>query len=286
MFEETEVTEMKKFYQEELDKTLQRLSHIKGVLEKLGTTNQVINIEVKAPLKKEQTIKAVKDKEAPKKPVVRKQSKVKSIWEEMIVKRLKAINKPLNFDELTEEIMAFGLIPKDKFESTKKTIKGVTTRLRRQNKSIQTFSVPGLRVKYIGLRKWFDENGEIKEEFKTRLPIKEKKVVKKRVKTELSKIIKPEGTPPWVVYVVDLLKDADKPLLVTEMAYITMENFKIDKKYFEPTRVAIARTTSFLHKKEQKIGRHLLNGKTPGYYGLPEWFNRKGELKKAYLNKI
>ncbi|MFN3756884.1 MAG: hypothetical protein ACK4RM_08000, partial [Flavobacterium sp.] len=145
----------------------------------------------------------------------------------------------------------------------------------------------GTREKYIGLKRWFDSNGDIKDQYRELLPTNSKSPKIAR-KTKTKKRTEPEKTdqPVWLEYVLDMLKMEDRPMLVKTMTERAMKRFNIDRKLYEKTRLAVARSMTHLDKKYNKVNRHLVNGKNPGYYGLTEWFNGNGGLRAEYEKKI
>ena len=161
---ESELAEMKLFYQEEYDKAIKRLQHIKTMLVRLG-----------ADAHPEEPLKPVSGKSVPSKnttsaaPVKRKRkTKRKSKWELLIMKRLRQLDRPVTYDELTEEIMAFAKLPQQKLKSTKQAVVNVIFRLRNRDGKLDTFSI-GAREKYIALKNWFETPGEIKKEYAAKI---------------------------------------------------------------------------------------------------------------------
>lgn len=150
---------MRQFYEEELEKTLNKLMHIQSVLEKLGAapTGQIAastSVMEKKEASSKTSVKSRKQKRGP-----------KPFWEDRILKRLSALGKPVTYEELTDDIMIAFSIPAEERIKIKQSINNVIHRLRNESKKIGTFSV-GRREKLIALKKWFDEAGEIKDEFK------------------------------------------------------------------------------------------------------------------------
>ena len=95
------------------------------------------------------------------------------------MKRLRQLDRPVTYDELTDEIMTFSKLPEDKRNSTKQAVVNVIFRLRNRDKKLDTFSV-GTREKYIALKSWFENPGEIKKEYKNKIEIPDKKKKVKR----------------------------------------------------------------------------------------------------------
>jgi len=161
------LAEMKQFYLEEYDRVSRRLIHIIAILNRLGVEIPDDGLEDSG------TIPLSKLKAGPLKrsrPAARKRSGKKSKWELLILKRLRQLDKPVTYDELTDEIMAFSKLPAEKIKSTKQAIVNVIFRLRNRDKKLDTFSM-GTRAKYIALRSWFDSNGEIKKEYSSKIKL-------------------------------------------------------------------------------------------------------------------
>ncbi len=163
---ESELAEMKQFYQEEHGRITKRLQHIKVILERLGIEIQEENLT--DPIMP-QGVTANNDSSPS--PIVSKRKKKsgrKPKWEMLIMKRLRQLDKPVTYDELTDEIMAFSKLPEIKKRSTKQAIVNVIFRLRSQDKKLNTFSI-GTREKYIALKGWFEKPGEIKKEYAAKI---------------------------------------------------------------------------------------------------------------------
>ncbi len=162
---ESELTEMKLFYQEEYEKAIKRLQHIQTMLVRLG-----------ADLQPGEPVKPVQQKDTATKggsptaatPKRRKKSKRKSKWELLIMKRLRQLDRPVTYDELTGEIMTFAKIPEQKLNSTKQAVVNVIFRLRNRDGKLDTFSI-GAREKYIALKNWFEQPGVIKKEYAAKI---------------------------------------------------------------------------------------------------------------------
>ena len=80
------------------------------------------------------------------------------------MKRMRQLNKPVTYDELTQEIMTLSKLPEGKRKSTKQAVVSVIFRLRNREKKLDTFSI-GTREKYIALKPWFEKPGTIKKEY-------------------------------------------------------------------------------------------------------------------------
>lgn len=160
-----ELAEMKQFYQEEYERTSRRLVHITAILKRLGAgipeniSGAAVSVTLPAG-------DPGSPKGSPSRP--RKKTGRKSKWELLIIKRLRQLDKPVTYDELTDEIMAFSKLPEEKRKSTKQAIINVVFRLRSRDRKLDTFSA-GTREKYIALKNWFTAPGEIKKEYRARI---------------------------------------------------------------------------------------------------------------------
>jgi hypothetical protein len=177
---DTDLSDMRQFYEEELNKTVRRLKHIKSVLDQLGGSGHSIEIQVSSTLPNTQHSTSRGPGRPPKNGVTRisdtavaktkrhKKRGRKSLWETIILKRMQQLNKPLTYDELTEEVMSLSRLPESKRVSTKQAVINVTFRLRNRDKKLDTFSM-GSREKYLGLSPWFEKTGEIKPEYASKI---------------------------------------------------------------------------------------------------------------------
>lgn len=167
---ESDLSEMKQFYIEELNKTLRRLQHIQTMLGNLGETGIQIQISTTQGQVSPSAAYLTKTGE-PKRE--KKRPGRKSVWETVILKRLRQIDRPVTYEELTDEIMSLSRLPDSKRTSTKQAILNVVFRLRNRDKKLDTFSI-GEREKYIALNSWFDSPGQIKREYAQRIEANKK----------------------------------------------------------------------------------------------------------------
>jgi hypothetical protein len=284
----SDLAAMKQFYQEELEKTIHRLQHIKRVLEQLGDTGQNIEIQVSGTAAKTVSKSRLETVQPPvKKRKRRRKVGPKSVWEGIIARQLKQYNKPMTYDELTEAVMRFGNIPEEKRKNTKRAITNVVFRLRKQKRKFDTLA-SGSRERYVILRNWMDDSGKIMEAYR---PAPPKAQDKKKPKTTKKKVGRPgkietPDRPSWTEYALQMLRIENKPLLVKTMTERAMNRYNIERKMYGKTRLAVARSMTQLEKKDKLVKRHEANGKKPSYYGLSEWFDEKGKLKPLYVEKL
>jgi len=188
---DTDYADMRQFYEEELDKTLRRLQHIKSILDKIGT-GQSVQIQI-IPGAGETLLTAASNKKpgAKRKQKSKKKRGPKSMWEMLILKRMRQLDKPVTYEELTDEIMMFSKLPKQKRKSTKQAIVNVTFRMRNKSKKLDTFSI-GTKERYLALKRWFDKPGEIKKAYGDKInKPKSATKVKKPKSAALAKSVQP-----------------------------------------------------------------------------------------------
>ena len=164
---ESDVAEMKQFYQEEYDKAIRRVQHIKNMLQHLGIDPVV------SPPAAGKDAGYVAGGETSGGSTVKKGRKKagrKSKWEMVIIKRLRQLDKPVTYDQLTDEIMVFSKIPAEKKTATKQAVVNVVFRLRNRDKKLETVSL-GTREKYIALKGWMDGSGTLKKEYASRVDL-------------------------------------------------------------------------------------------------------------------
>lgn len=165
---EEELARMQEFYEEELGKTILKLGHIKNVLEKLGADTTKIEITV---TKSASSSSPAIEKTFPKTPQTRKHKKSgpKSIWGNFIIKRLRQLEKPVPYSELVDDAMVYFKIPDRKYNNVKQSILNSAFRLRNLHHKIDTYAEKGKKEKFVGLKKWFDNDGNLMKEYKEKI---------------------------------------------------------------------------------------------------------------------
>ncbi len=168
---QSEIAEMKQFYQDEYERLTRRLQHIKTIMEHIGVEEPAPEISTRKAKGESAGSDPVKSS-----PVAKRKKRTgrKSKWELLIMKRLRQLDKPVTYDELTDEILAFSKLPPSKRTSTKQAVVNVIFRLRNRDKKLDTFSI-GSREKYIALKGWFEKPGEIKKEYASKIASAPKK---------------------------------------------------------------------------------------------------------------
>lgn len=172
-----EVERLREMYEQELSKTLERLSHIEAILSQLNSSPSKPGNE---PASARATVAKSLGR-----PKARKGKKrgPRSVWGNFVLKRLKDLDKPLTYEEMVKEAMTFANVGPEKEKNIRQSIINTTFRLRTVEGDIDTFSM-GNRIKYLALKDWFDDNGQIRPEYAKKSTKAAPKKTRKRRKTK------------------------------------------------------------------------------------------------------
>ncbi len=91
----------------------------------------------------------------------------------------------------------------------------------------------------------------------------------------------------WDNFILETLAAHNKPLVNSDFNTLALEHAKSTKSTDTPEQIRgkIIRSIHKLANKRKAIKKHNISGK--GYaYGLAEWFNTAGNLRKAYKNEL
>ena len=86
----------------------------------------------------------------------------KSVWGAFILKRLRARNRPMSYDELIDDAMSIHKIPESRKQAASASILNSAFRLRTVHGKIVTVGRPGKKSKLVVLTKWLDSSGTLK----------------------------------------------------------------------------------------------------------------------------
>ena len=176
-FSEAELASMRSFYQAELDQTVRKLQHLKGILDKLdGASHIEITIgnetRISSSIAIAEPTAEVDDMETAEEEAPRKRKKKrgpKPVWGNFVLKRLRQVERPLTYRDLVDDAMAFMKLPEEKRKATRLAILNTSFRLRNLQNKINTHSVKGKKEVYVGLSKWFEENGNLSKDYVKRI---------------------------------------------------------------------------------------------------------------------
>lgn len=149
---EKELLNMKQFYENELEDTMNKLQHIKKVLKKLGAVVPDIDVSTKGTGKTKLSKRGRKSK-----------------WGAFVKKKLADTKTPMTYEQLVDEAMKEFKIAEGKRSNTRQAIISSAYRLRNLYGELRTFAMKGSRIKFIALPDWFSSNGRIKSEFSSRI---------------------------------------------------------------------------------------------------------------------
>lgn len=161
------ISEIKLHYQEEYQTTLRRLKEIESVLKELEPFSITISkiSDYNTIVGQEATLNTAASKKPTEKPKAqyKKRSKKrgrKSVWGDFILKRLRAVNRPLTYDELANHAQVSLNIDPLEFDKTRKALVSAVFQLRNKQDKVATFRKTNSRDKYVLLVKWLNENKE------------------------------------------------------------------------------------------------------------------------------
>lgn len=191
--DDSSIQEMKAFYNEELNKTIQRLEHIKSVLESLGDGAPRIEITVKGSRGSVSGRSPKAEKVISKSRRSKKRPGPVSKWDSIITGILKEKDTPLTYEQLTDEIMIREKRNLAQRKNTKATVTNTVFRLRKEDR-LKTFAKGG-REKFVALMNWFDGDGSISETYLEKASLSTRKggKVVPRKKTSTPKMATPEA---------------------------------------------------------------------------------------------
>ena len=152
-FSSKEIASLKKRYSLERRRLLDELSHVEGMLTKLG--GDLTSSPANGLASKGLTAKGLPPKKRG----------PKSVWGAFIQKRLRARNRPMSYDELIADAMSIHKIPEARKEKAKASILNSAFRLRTVHGKITTVGRVGKKDKMVVLTKWLEDSGALKPEY-------------------------------------------------------------------------------------------------------------------------
>ncbi len=159
---------MKLHYQQEYSQTLEKLAELKSILDQLnGVETSGLETysqnETRSPEEKSSKTEKTSKRKYKKKPGR------KSIWGKFILSRLKATSTPMSYDDMTSHAIAIKNLDPTTFEKVRKKIIAAAFVLRTKQDKIDNFAIKGSRTKYMGLKDWYEREGLLKEQYKSKI---------------------------------------------------------------------------------------------------------------------
>ncbi|MGB3591585.1 MAG: hypothetical protein WBA16_07855 [Nonlabens sp.] len=174
-FDSATAQSIKRHYQEEYSKTLNKLHELKSVLEQMsgvdpGDEGALVSNELTVSSDSPQADSPKKEakENKPKRSYTKKRGR-KSIWGKFIKSRLKATQTPLSYDDMTYHAIAIKNLEPADFDKTRQKIVAAAFALRNKQDVIDTYAIKGSRTKYMGYKAWFEREGLLKEEYRNKI---------------------------------------------------------------------------------------------------------------------
>ena len=127
----------------------------------------------------------------------------------------------------------------------------------------------------------------VQQEKKTKSTVKAKvtrgrkpSALKQRVKKQIG-----SKTYKWNDFVLETIKDNGAPMLTLNIAESAMSKLKTKESEKAKVKSAISATLSKLVTTDKMLGTHKIEGSRQKLYGLPEWFDSKGNLLPEFMPK-
>ena len=259
-FTESELKQIKEFYSQELDKLEKRTSEVKNLLKKFDSADKV----EKATTVESKEVKVQAKKSGRKNATtVKADSKPAEVASSVPVKSTKKVK--------TAKVAKEKAAPKAKNVKAKKAVKAAPV-------ATANAAKPAKSVKPVKAAK-------APKASKAAKPAKATKVVKSAKASKPAKTDK--GTTKrefsgrkanWSEFIINLLKSNNQLLPSRFFVDAAMKRNNLTEKDFIKTRGLIATKLSDMFKNTKTLMLFEQPGKKGGLYGLPEWFDEKGNL--------
>ncbi len=156
-------SEMKQFYQGELEIAIRKVKHIRTILYKLNDGNFD---DEENPSKKTSLISTFQvEPDTSREKGTRGR---KSLWGNYILSLLKEEDQPLSYTQIINMAVEKFDLPDAKIKNVKQAITNSAFRLRVTNKKIDTFGLPGRKERFLCLSDWFTD-GVLNSEYQQKV---------------------------------------------------------------------------------------------------------------------
>jgi len=280
-FTQQQVDELKIYYNTELDKILKRANEIKEIIAKFDgkqeTTMTPVVIEKKTTLISKEKNENIKSQ----KVEVDKQSRSSMILDILLRK-----NKPMTIREIVKGLNPQLNISPKELKKSYNHVEQNLFKLRKVENKVRSIKKDGAREKLYGLIEWNNkpskQNKPLQEEkqkndIKTTARLSKKTTPLRIQNKELPVITYNE----WANIVTGLLNKEQKLLQAKDFlpAAIKYYNVSDNRKKEIRNRLSPILTRLIRDDKTKTIKKDKINGRL---YGLPEWFDKNGELKSTF----
>ena len=184
-YQDSELQNIRSFYEQERFQLLSRLQHVDQVIARLnGGSNAITDgrstvavpastqraeaaqIEpalVPAPKRKRGRPRKEETPEAKAKKAGRpKKRGPKSVWGNFILRRLRQCDRPLSYSELIRDAMVMHNLPSSKEKNAKASILNAAFRLRTHLGKVDTVGMPNKKERFLVLTSWLQSEGVLK----------------------------------------------------------------------------------------------------------------------------
>ena len=322
-FDKSDLTDIRQFYQEELDRALKRLQHITSVLEQLGDQGALPEMDVKLPASEAKPArrgrkpKAVTEAAEVKVPAKRGRKPKAEVEVTEVKVPAKRGRKPKAVAETTEEKAPAkrGRKPKAVTEVAEVKVpakRGRKPKIATETAEVKTPAKRGRKPKAI------TEVAEVKvpakrgrkpkiatETAEVKTPAKRGR--KPKAVTEAAEVKVPakrgrkpgavakEATagrtprkssnrPPWENIMTHRLQTLGKPMTYDQLTDDILNYTKLSESRRKTTKQSITQVVFRLRKKGEGFDTFSL-GKKEKYIALKEWFDEKGVIRDEYKNR-
>jgi len=162
-FSQEEILALIELYQERLATELRRKEMLQRKLAALNASEPLPQEEAQTEPDHDDSETEEEHEANQPKPVKRKGPP--PIWANFILKRLRQVNHPLTYQQLTDDAMLFQKIEPHKRNQVEQAIKASAFRIRKVHGKIDTYHLKGTREVFVGLTKWFSKPGKLQRSY-------------------------------------------------------------------------------------------------------------------------
>lgn len=164
-FNEADLHAIRQFYEAELVQTVARYEHLQNILGKLGV--QVGGIRRSGPSGPAAAAATPMSMAKPAKKAPKRKGKRgrKPIWAAYILKTLKDLDRPIMYQDMVRAAQIAFNVNDENIRDLKAAVNQASFRLRTVHKKIDTYGKKGRKEKYIVLKSWYNDQGELEKKY-------------------------------------------------------------------------------------------------------------------------